>query len=47
MSQAYDVANTDLANINDPKTFDRQKWLEKNIRVSPIMMIQEMAQHGI
>tara|TARA_B100000212_G_scaffold84288_1_gene61180 strand:+ start:5793 stop:6704 length:912 start_codon:yes stop_codon:yes gene_type:complete len=29
MSQAYDVANTDLANINDPKTFERQKWLEK------------------
>jgi hypothetical protein len=28
-SQAFDVANTDISTINDPKTFDRQPWLEK------------------
>lgn len=28
-SQAFDVANTDLRTIDDPKTFDRQPWLEK------------------
>jgi len=28
-SQAFDVANTDLRTIDNPKTFDRQPWLEK------------------
>jgi len=28
-SQAYDVANTDLAKITDPEIFDRQGWIEK------------------
>ena len=28
-SQAFDIANTDISTINDPKTFDRQPWLEK------------------
>ena len=27
--QAGDVANTDIRNIEDPQTFDRQAWLEK------------------
>lgn len=29
MSQAHDVANTDLAKINEPDMFEREKWLEK------------------
>ena len=29
VSQAYDVANTDLALIETPKTFERQQWIEK------------------
>jgi hypothetical protein len=29
ISQAYDVANTDLSLIETPKTFDRQAWIEK------------------
>lgn len=29
ISQACDVANTDLSIINDPKLFERQQWLEK------------------
>jgi len=28
-SQAYDVANTNLAQIESPKTFDRTQWLNK------------------
>jgi hypothetical protein len=28
VSQAYDVANTNLADIENPKTFERQKWVE-------------------
>jgi len=28
-SQAYDVANTDLRNIERPKTFERQRWIEE------------------
>lgn len=28
-SQALDVANTDLSMITNPKTFERQQWLEK------------------
>lgn len=28
-SQAYDVANTSLVNIENPSTFERQKWIEK------------------
>lgn len=29
VSQAYDVANTDLANIENPNFFERQSWVEK------------------
>jgi hypothetical protein len=29
ISQAYDVANTDLSQIENPKTFERQLWLER------------------
>lgn len=29
MSQAYDVCNTDLSQIESPKTFDRELWLNK------------------
>ena len=29
ISQAYDVANTDLSQIENPKTFDRENWLNK------------------
>jgi len=29
VSQAYDVANTDLRNIESPQTFERQQWIEK------------------
>lgn len=29
MSQAYSVANTDLSQIESPKTFERQVWVEK------------------
>ena len=29
ISQAYDVANTDLKNIETPDTFERQTWIEK------------------
>jgi hypothetical protein len=29
ISQAFDVANTDLKDIENPKTFDRQHWVEK------------------
>lgn len=29
VSQAYDVANTDLSQIESPKTFDRTQWLNK------------------
>ena len=29
MSQAFEVANTDLSTINSPKTFGRASWLEK------------------
>jgi len=29
VSQAYDVANTDLSQIEMPKVFDRQDWIEK------------------
>lgn len=28
-SQAYDIANTDLSQIETPKVFDRQAWIEK------------------
>lgn len=28
-SQAYTVANTDLSTIENPKTFERQQWLDK------------------
>jgi hypothetical protein len=28
-SQAYAVANTDIAQIEEPQTFDRQEWIEK------------------
>jgi len=28
-SQAYDVANTELRYIEEPKTFERQQWIEK------------------
>ena len=27
--RAHDVANTDLAKINEPDMFEREKWLEK------------------
>jgi len=29
VSQAYDVANTDLSQIENPNVFERQKWIEK------------------
>lgn len=29
ISQAYDVANTDLSTIENPQMFDRQEWVEK------------------
>ena len=29
MSQAYDVANFNIKDINSPQTFDRQPWLDK------------------
>jgi hypothetical protein len=29
ISQAYDVANTDLSKIESPQTFERQQWIEK------------------
>ena len=29
VSQAYNVANTDLGQIESPKTFDREQWLNK------------------
>ena len=29
VSQAFDVANINLSNIENPKTFDRQPWVEK------------------
>ena len=29
ISQAYDVANTDLSTIENPQIFDRQEWVEK------------------
>jgi hypothetical protein len=29
VSQAYDVCNTDLSQIESPKTFDREPWLNK------------------
>ncbi len=29
LSQAYDVANTDLSKIETPQTFERQQWIEK------------------
>ena len=29
ISQAYDVANTDLSQIENPKLFERQKWVER------------------
>lgn len=29
VSQAYDVANTNLADIENPKTFERQNWIER------------------
>ena len=29
LSQAYDVANLNLADIETPKTFERQQWVEK------------------
>jgi hypothetical protein len=29
MSQAYDVANTDLGQIENPRLFERQSWIEK------------------
>lgn len=29
VSQAYDVANTSLRDIEDPKTFERLKWVQK------------------
>jgi len=29
VSQAYEVANTNLANIENPKMFERQHWIEK------------------
>jgi hypothetical protein len=29
ISQAYDVANTDLSQIENPKTFERQHWVER------------------
>jgi len=29
ISQAYDIANTDLTKIESPKTFDREPWLNK------------------
>jgi hypothetical protein len=29
VSQACDVANIDLSTIEQPKTFDRQPWIEK------------------
>ena len=29
VSQAYDIANTDLSQIETPRTFDREQWLNK------------------
>ena len=29
ISQAFDVANTDLSQIENPKMFERQHWIEK------------------
>jgi len=29
VSQAYDVANTDLSQIENPQIFDRQQWIER------------------
>ena len=29
ISQAYDVANTDISQIENPKTFERQQWIER------------------
>jgi len=29
VSQAFDVANTSLKRLENPKTFDRQAWIEK------------------
>ena len=29
ISQAFEVANTDLSQIENPKTFDREHWLQK------------------